>query len=157
MKKVLLVLLSSLLFMACVSKSEFEKAQTENNNLRTKVAQLQQQVTELQSKLQETSAQLSAASSKLARKPAMPVKVSFRQALLGPGYVAVFNTTIKQDFPILVTVKSKALGISQNFKLRLSYVATRELGHSEGATIEAGDEVIVENNNYSPLVVVFSP
>ncbi|MBI4825154.1 MAG: hypothetical protein HY807_01845 [Nitrospirae bacterium] len=143
MKKVLLVLLSSLLFVACVSKSEFEKAQAENSNLRAQIA-------ELQSKLSE-------AKSELERKPAMPVKVTFRQALLGPGFVAVFNTTIKQDFPVLVTVKSKALGISQKFKLRLSYVATSELGHSEGVTIEAGDEVIVENNNYEPLVVVFSP
>lgn len=147
----------SLLFAACVSKSEFEKAQTENNNLRAQVAQLQQQVVELQNKLQETSSQLSAASSELARKPAMPVEVSFRRALMGPGYVAVFKTTIKQDYPVLVTVNSKALGTSQKFSLRLSQVRSTGLGHSEGATIEAGDEIIVENNNYEPLAVVFSP
>lgn len=147
----------SLLFAACVSKSELEKAQTENNNLRAQVAQLQQQVTELQSKLQETSSQLSTATSELARKPTIPVKISFRRALLGPGYVAVFNTTIKQDFPVLVTIKSKALGTSQKFRLSLSQATSTELGHSEGAPIEAGDEIIIENTNYEPLAVVFSP
>ena len=156
MKKILILTLS-LFVVACVPKSDMEHAQTENNQLRAQVAQLQQQVTDLQSKLQEANSQLTAAQSQLSRRPAMPVTVTFRKALMGPGYVAVLNTTIKQDFPVLVTVKSKALGTSQQHRLNLSQVAAQQIGHIEGDPIEAGDEIVVENNNYESLSVIFAP
>jgi hypothetical protein len=102
-------------------------------------------------------AYLSAAEIMLDRKPDMPVRVSFRRAHLGPGFVAVFSTTIKQDIPILVTVKSKALGTTQRFPLHLSQAVPSELGHAEGVAIDSGDEITVTNSNYDPLAVVFSP
>ena len=143
-KNILWLTLLSIFVVACVPKSELEQAQAENNSLRSQITQLQQQVTELQSKLM--------------RKPILPVKINFRKAFLGPGYVAVFKTTIQQDFPVLVTVKSRALGTtSQKYKLNLSITMPAELGHVEGTPIVAGDEIIVENNNYEPTSVVFSP
>lgn len=87
----------------------------------------------------------------------MPVTVSFHKALMGAGYVAVFNTTIKQDFPVLVTITSKALGTTQRLTLNLSQATARKIGHLEGAAIEAGDEIVVGNTNYEPLSVIFTP
>lgn len=90
--------------------------------------------------------------SELAKKPAPPVTLSLRQALIGPGYVAVFNTTVKSPVAVLATVKSAALGTAKKFELHLNPVGPTELGHLEGAVIERGDVIILENTNYSPAV-----
>ena len=151
------VLVTLLLASACVRKSELDQAQQENAQLRTQVTQLQQQVSELRGSLDAMTAKLSAAEATLARKPQMPVEIRFRPAMMGPGYVAVFSTTTKQDFPVLVTLKSKALGTSRQASLHLSHTTTVELGHAEGFTIEAGDEITLTNTNYEPLARVFTP
>lgn len=86
----------------------------------------------------------------LSKKAALPVKVSFRKAWFGPGYVAMFETTIKNSVPILVTVKSAALGTVKRFELHLNQYIPTELG----AVIEKGDIIVLENDNYSTAVVI---
>ena len=86
----------------------------------------------------------------------MPVKIGLRKALLGGGNIAAFSTTIKEDFPILVTVKSKALGTSKQFRLNLSASSATEVGASNGVQIDFEDEIIVENTNYRTSTYRFS-
>lgn len=74
--------------------------------------------------------------------------------MMGPGGVAVFQTTIKEDFPVIVTCKSKALGTVNRFRLNLSATGTAELGHMQGAAIFPGDEITVENNEYESISVI---
>lgn len=123
-----------LLVSACAPKSELDTANQQ-------IMQLQQQVSSLQQQLQQSQI-------KLERKPELPINVGCREALTGPGLVAVFSTTIKKDFPILVTWRSQSLGTAKQFRLELSSDSVTELGHAEGAVIEAGDTFTVENNNY---------
>jgi hypothetical protein len=125
---------------ACVSKSELDTAQQQNTQLQAQVAELQKRVAELEAQL--------------ARKPALPVKVSFRKAMIGNGLVAVFETTTKESFPILVSVNNKAIGAVQHFRLDLRSQYPSELGHMEGASIAPGDEISVENKSYSPMKLV---
>lgn len=130
MKKKVLLICSALVVAGCAKKSDLENAKMAIEALRAENAELK---------------------AILAKKPKIPVSMSFRKALTGPGYVAVFNTTVKSQISVLAVVKSAALGTSKRFELHLDGSLSRELGHLEGAVIEAGDTVTLENNNYSPI------
>jgi hypothetical protein len=113
---------------ACVPKSELEGAQTQIARLQTENAQLRDQ---------------------LAERSALPVKVAFRKALLGPGLVAIFETTIKNSVSVLVTIQSASLGTTKTVELHLDPAGTKEIGHQEGVVFETGDTLILENKDYS--------
>ncbi len=117
-------------------KVEAERAKNENENLEAQNSQLQAKVDE---------------------KPRLPVTVSFRNAAMGPGKVAVFSTTIKSPVPISVTLHSSAFGTDKKFELHLDPTSRTELGHMEGAVIENGDTITIENQNYSAVSVTVSP
>lgn len=117
---------------AIVIQAEAESTKKENQNLEAKNSQLQAKVDE---------------------KPELPVTVSFRKAVMGPGNVAIFNTTIKSQVPILITVHSAALGTSKQFERHLATTHPTELGHMEGAVIVNGDTITIENKNYSPVSI----
>jgi hypothetical protein len=85
--------------------------------------------------------------------PELPVSVSFRTAMMGPGNVAVFNTTIKSPISVLVIVESAALGTKKQFELHLDPTRPSELGHLEGVVIESGDVITVQNQKYAPIRV----
>lgn len=116
-------------------KAEAEVAKSENEILETQNSQLQ---------------------AKIEEKPELPVTVTFRKSLMGKGNVAIFNTKIKSNVPVLITFDSAALGTSKKFELRLDPSHPSELGHLEGALIENGDTLTIENQNYSPLSVTVS-
>ena len=85
-------------------------------------------------------------------KPELPVTLSLRDAMMGPGKVAIFNTTTKSSVPILVTLHSSAFGTDKRFELHLEPSHSTELGHMEGAVIENGDIITIENQNYAPSI-----
>jgi hypothetical protein len=132
------------LLIGCSDKAELQRLRVENSQLKSQVALLQFQVGQANTHLQETKLQL-------AKKPAMPVKIGFRKALMGAGYVAVLNTTIKQDFPVVVIFKSKSLGTTNKFQVNLSQSTPSEIGHLQGATIFPGDEIFVENTQFESI------
>lgn len=164
------------LLAACVPKSDLDTAKSEIERLRGQVSQLEKQNEELRAQVVQaveglTTAKarnealqtqagkaaegLAAAQERLSRKPPMPVTVSLRKAMLGGGYVAVFSTTVKQDFPVLVTVRSPALGTSKQFRVQLNASGTSELGRAEGAVVDIDDELLIENANFEPATLKF--
>ncbi len=160
-KATILPVLALALCTACAPKSEVTRLQTENSRLQAQVMQLQVQVTQLQARaaqlqdqLMQRNTQLSQANTELARKPSMPVRISFRRAVMGSGNVVVLNTLIKADFPALVIFKSKSLGTTKTFQVNLHQNAPTELGHMEGATIYPGDEITVENQQFEAVSAV---
>ncbi len=176
MRLVALFILSLSLLVGCVPKSDLEASQAANAELKNQVAAKDKQITELQGRLDDVSSKLSdrekriadqnkagtelvqrltAATQQLERKPALPVSVGLRKALIGGGYVAVFSTTVKQELPLLVTLRSKALGTAKQFQLRVPATGSVELGSREGAQIDPADEVQVENTNYEKAVLHF--
>ena len=167
--KILIVALAAVL-VGCAPKADVDKANAEvqrltdqvkqldglNNVQRERILELEKINSALTARVGQTSEKLAFAEQQLSKKPQMPVSVSLRRALIGTSYVAVFATTIKQDFPILVTVKSKALATSQQFRVNLTASGTTELGRAEGASIEPADELILENQNYEARRVTFT-
>lgn len=142
-RKVLFITALALSAIACAPKSEVDEA-------KRIIGELQAQVQALQAENQ----QLKAA---LAKKPELPVTMGLRKALTGPGYVAVFNTTVKSPVSVLATLKSAALGTTKQFELHLNPTSATELGYLEGATIEAGDTISLENSNYSTVTFTVTP
>lgn len=176
-----LYIVSTSLLVACAPKADLDKAMADVARLSTEVealtrasasqqatiADLQKRLAAAQEQLQQaeqrvsatseqlasTSTQLSSAVQQLTRKPALPVSVSFRRAALGPGFVARFATTVKQDVPVQVTVKSLAFGSTKQVRLHLHSAGLVELGHAEGVALEPGDELLLENQAYSPTAI----
>jgi len=88
-----------------------------------------------------------------ARAP-VPIKVAFRKALTGPGYVAVISTTVKEDFPVVLTIRSKQLNTENRYRVDLTWTADKEIGYMEAMPIDVGDTLRFSNVNYSDVVVV---
>jgi hypothetical protein len=143
-----LILISSIFFSGCVPKSDYESAKAEIESLKARISTINQENAEQRIRI----AQLE---QKISRKPPMPVRVALRKALVGGGNIAVFSTTIKQDFPILVTVNSKALGTSKQIRVNLSGSGTTEVGPSDGLSIDSEDELTIENTNYETAKLRF--
>lgn len=135
--RALLILAVVFLGSGCAPKSDLDAAN--------------KKVTELQAQVQALQAENSKLQTKLSKKPELPVTLSLRKAMMGPGYVAIFNTTVKEPVSVLAILKSAALGTTKQFELHLNPMAPTELGHLEGATIEAGDTITLENSHYSSI------
>ena len=133
----LLVVGFVLFLTACAPKSDLDAAKKQIEGLQTQVAALQTE-----------NAQLKA---QLAKKPELPVTMSLRKAFMGPGLVAIFNTTVKAPVSALAIIHSAALGTTKQFELHLNPNGATELGHLQGAVIENGDTITLSNNNYSDV------
>lgn len=82
-----------------------------------------------------------------------PATVAFRKAATGPGYVLVINTTLKQDFPAILTVFSAGLGTENSYKINLTWRRPTQLGYLEGVTVYPGDRITLANAYYDVLHV----
>lgn len=143
MRTKILIIASAILLSACAPKSDLDAAKNQITQLESVVAQLQAENTQLKAQVD--------------KKPELPVTLSLRKAMMGPGLVAVFNTTVKSPVSVLAIVKSAALGTTKQFELHLNPAAATELGHMEGATIEAGDTITLENKNFSTATFTVEP
>ena len=83
-----------------------------------------------------------------------PATAQYRKALTGPGYVVMVNTTIKEDFPAILTVKNAAIGTEKRYEIFLKWRHKNQYGPLEGVMIYGGAEITLGNNNYS--VISFS-
>lgn len=146
----------AVLLSACVPKSELEMARRQIATLQAELSAAKTRLDEAQENAATLNTENLRIKAELDTKPPFPVAVSFRKALSGPGYVAVPSTTIKSDVAVLATVQSNALGTSKRFELHLNPTAPYSLGHLEGAVIEPGDVITLENQDYSTATVVAS-
>ncbi|MDR1146217.1 MAG: hypothetical protein LBK71_08795 [Verrucomicrobiales bacterium] len=112
--------------------------------------QTKEQTTLWQKELDDTQKLLADAYAKLAQKPPLPVTISFRSRLLHPGYAASFRTQIKKDFPVMVLIKSKSLGTTEQRQLNLSQLMAKELDIS----VFEGDAITVKHAEYADKTVV---
>ena len=152
-----LLLFSTLLCLcACGPSPELVAAKNTIAEQEARIASLQQEsaaakaeIASLTARLDKMGNELDKSSAQLAKKPDLPISISVRKALTGPGLVAVFDTTIKSSLAVMVTVTSTALGTTKAFEVHLNPSGPTSLGHLEGAVIEPGDIITVENNNFS--------
>jgi predicted nuclease with TOPRIM domain len=151
-------LLVLVLLSACAPKSELDEANKKIAELQAQAAASQAETAKIRAEAeaakntnQNLEAQNSQLQAKVDEKPELPVTLSFRKAIMEPGYVAIFNTTIKAPVAVLVNLHSAALGTTKQIELHLDSTHPTELGRMEGAVIENGDTITIENQNYSPI------
>ena len=158
MKVISLLVLGLFFLSACAPKSELDEANKKIAELQAQAAASQAETAKIRAEAeaakntnQNLEAQNSQLQAKVDEKPELPVTLSFRKAIMGPGNVAIFNTTIKAPIAVLVNLHSAALGTTKQIELHLDSTHPTELGYMEGAVIENGDTITVENQNYSPI------
>ena len=88
----------------------------------------------------------------ISSKAPLPVKVSYRDALLGPGYVAQFRNESPRYLAVVVSVKNPTTGQTVNSRLDLPPEQLVEIGHAEGWTFVSGDTITLEHTDYRDWV-----
>lgn len=84
-------------------------------------------------------------------KPAMPILFTYRESLMGGGYVGVFTNQSNRLLAILVTAYNPSFGRQQSFRLDIPPNQSREIGHLEGWSFVSGDQIIVAHAEYAPI------
>ena len=82
------------------------------------------------------------------QKPAMPVEVKYRRALLANGYVTDFKNKSNRQLTILATFTNPTLKASKSMSLVLSPGETKEIGHMEGWNFSSGDTMTLAHHDY---------
>lgn len=80
--------------------------------------------------------------------PPIPVEVTFREALLGPGLVLQVKNKSARHLSILVALKNPSTQQGQNYRLDVAPQGTSEVGHMEGWTLASGDNIEIFHNDY---------
>lgn len=78
----------------------------------------------------------------IASQPEVPVRISFRKALISSGNVASFNNTSGQTIAVTINV-NRASGQSHSFDVILDPGMTKEIGEREGWAFIPGDTITV--------------
>lgn len=104
---------------------------------------------ELETELSRTKQELNEANQKLAKKPDLPVSVSIRQAMAGPGLVAQFTNQSTRFLSVIATFHNPTTNQEMSIRLDLAPNLKQEIGHLEGWTLSSGDLITVQHNDYA--------
>lgn len=85
-------------------------------------------------------------------KPALPVVVAYRQAMLSDSYVAQFTNQSDRLLAVMVTARNPTMKRQETFRLDIPANMTKEIGHIEGWSFVSGDVITVTHAEYAPLV-----
>ena len=84
-----------------------------------------------------------------AGKPALPVKVMQRNALLAGGKVAIFTNTGNKTLSVLVVLENASFEERKRYDLVLSPGEKKEIGGFEGWKVVSGETVSLTSDGYA--------
>lgn len=87
----------------------------------------------------------------LANQPEIPVRMTFRKALMGSGNVAGFGNMSGQTIAITANVERRSSGQNRSFYLTIDSGKTKEVGEREGWAFIAGDTITVSQPEHKSL------
>jgi len=88
---------------------------------------------------------------RVAKLPEMPIQLSHRRAITGPGLVISFKNSSNRVIAVAATFRNPSLNQEKTVRIDLSPNQVREVGHLEGWTFASGDTIRVTHNDYRPL------
>lgn len=103
--------------------------------------------------LEVTTEGLNQANTELAKKPDLPVSISYRQAMMGSGLVSQFTNNSDRFLSIVATFQNPTTNQHTILRLDLTPNVTKEIGHMEGWTFSSGDQITMQNNDYEPITM----
>lgn len=81
-------------------------------------------------------------------KPEMPLKVSYRKAVLRPGLVLSMQNQSDRHLAVVLTVANSTTKQERSFRVDVSPKQTAEVGHLEGWTFASGDTLRIVHTDY---------
>ena len=80
--------------------------------------------------------------------PVLPVEVATRPAMMGSGEVLMLKNTSDTSLVALVTLKNPTKKKEKSFQVDIPAGEKSEIGHMEGWTVAAGDEITIFNESF---------
>jgi hypothetical protein len=120
-------------------------------SLRAELSSTEAQANALQEKLQSAQARLAARS----RRP-LPIQLSFHDAVLRSGKVAVLHNLAGADLELVLEVRSPASGEHVRQSLVINAHGLLQIGAAQGLRFAPGQIVTLENDQYRPIVRIVS-
>ena len=84
-------------------------------------------------------------------RPPLPVSVGFRQALMGPGLVAMFRNNSAVLLEVKATIQSSDINSTKTYQLVLPPNGVQEIGWLEGWSFVPGQRIDLMNNRFRPV------
>lgn len=89
-----------------------------------------------------------------ARLPEMPLELTYREAMMGPGLVISLKNRSSRNLSVIATFTNPTLNQEKNFRIDFSAKGVTEFGHIEGWAFASGDKIIIAHIDYKPLTVI---
>lgn len=89
-----------------------------------------------------------------ARKPDLPIRVTYRNAFTGPGLVAVFHNDSNQMVEVVASFSSAGVNATQSWRLVLSPNSRQDFGYREGWAFVPGQHIRLTNTAYRPFETI---
>jgi Zn finger protein HypA/HybF involved in hydrogenase expression len=128
-------------------KAQLAAAQAKATDLQQEFAKSQQQAIGQQQQLQDTQVRLAAES-----RPDLPVRISFRRALLGQGEVGTFQNLSDRVLEITLDVISPATGASMHRSYVLNPRGMIQVGPLERWPFAPGQKIELTNPGFRPVI-----
>ena len=128
-------------------RADLAKAKSDTESSRAELAKVKDEFF-------SASSALSKAQTELAKKPALPVKIGYRAALVAGSQVLRITNFSGEALPVLLMIKRPATGKTFEKELVLRTDLAAEFGHLEGWAFIAGDVITLKNNGYEVFETV---
>jgi hypothetical protein len=120
--------------------------------------ELRERLTKAEVSLQEKTAALATRDAALAEanKPLVPVRVAFRAAFMGQGFVATIRNATDGPLNVIAELREPGSEATRSVSLALDPKGTTEVGYAQGWTITSGQSISVAASGYRS-VTAFAP
>lgn len=81
-------------------------------------------------------------------RPGMPVEISYRSALLGPGLVISMKNKSTRHLSLVATFLNPTLNKEEVYRIDVSPNEVKEIGHAEGWVFSSGDVIKISHKDY---------
>ncbi|HEU4627273.1 MAG TPA: hypothetical protein VFS52_21110 [Steroidobacteraceae bacterium] len=124
----------------------------------TQMLELREHLTKVEIALQEKTAALATRDAALAEanKPPVPVRVAFRAAFMGQGFVATIRNATDGPLNVIAELREPGNEATRSVSLALDPNGTTEVGYAQGWTITSGQSITVAASGYRS-VTAFAP
>lgn len=84
----------------------------------------------------------------------LPVTITFRRSLVGPGWVARIKNQTSKGLPITATLSSPTTNVSHDVIVSIPSRRTKELGGAGTPALVTGDRILLHSDPYTDVAVV---
>ena len=87
----------------------------------------------------------------LEMRPDMPVEVTYREALMGPGLVILVTNNSDRLLSVIAMFHNPSMNQEKSFRLDLTPGMVKEIGHQEVWAFASGDTVQLTHVEFKPI------